>query len=194
VGVPDPYDGAGGNPYYRWSDNLTMAQAAAALGSLLKGSLIGIQPTPPDLTPRLVSAQVVGTGGRSTVTGGQLQQLFGLLSTYASFTTITAALGAGSSAPAQATRSATGAPGSGGSRLAGTTPASGAVKLQLHGTVFPASAGTPIVIQLLGREGYQTVAVTSVAASGAYEASVVSPGRYRVLYSGIDGPAIKVTG
>lgn len=196
VGVPDPYDGAGGNPYYRWSENPSMAQAAATLGSLLKGSLIGIQPTPQDLTPRLVSAQVVGTGGRSTVTGGQLQQLFGLLSTYVSFTTITAAPGSGSSAQAHTTahRRATAAPGSGGSGLAGTTPTSGAGKLQLHGTVFPASAGAPIVIQRLGREGYQTVAVTSVAASGAYEANVLSPGRYRVVYNRIDGPAIKVTG
>ncbi len=176
VGVPDPYDGAGGNPDHRWSENLSLVHAAATLGRLVKGSLLGIQPTRQDRTPRLVSAQVVGKAGRSSVTGGQLQQLFGLLSTYVSFTTITTAPGAGSPSPSS------------------TTPAAGAGKLHLHGTVFPASAGAPVVIQLLGRRGYRTVAVASVAAGGEYKANVVSPGRYRVVYNDIEGPSITVTG
>ncbi len=196
VGVPDPYDGAGGNPYHRWSDDLSVAQASATLGSFLKGSLIGIQPTRQDHTPRLVTAQVLGTGGRSTVTGEQLQQLFGLLSTYVSFTTITAAPGAGSSAQADgsADRRAAASPGSGAAGLVGAPPASRSGKLHLHGTVFPASAGARVVIQLLGRHGYHAIAVTSAAPSGAYEATVASPGRYRVVYDHIDGPAIDVTG
>src|SRR5208283_4867577 len=93
VGVPDPYDGAGGNPYHSWSESLSLTAAAAKLAGFVKGSLIGIQPTGQDLTPRLVTASVVGTGGRTTATGAQLQQAFGLLSTLVSFTTITAAPG-----------------------------------------------------------------------------------------------------
>jgi stage II sporulation protein D len=88
-GVPDPYDSAGGNPYHRWGSQMTPAAAAARLGGLVKGSLIGIRVTRHGVSPRIVSAQVVGTRGTSTVTGAQLQSIFGLNSTYVAFTTIT---------------------------------------------------------------------------------------------------------
>jgi stage II sporulation protein D len=41
------------------------------------------------VSPRIVQAQVVGTRGTSTVTGAQLQGIFGLDDTWATFTTIT---------------------------------------------------------------------------------------------------------
>jgi stage II sporulation protein D len=41
------------------------------------------------LSPRIVQAQVVGTRGTTTVTGGQLQDSFGLDDTWAAFTAIT---------------------------------------------------------------------------------------------------------
>jgi stage II sporulation protein D len=89
VGVPDPYDSAGQNPYHSWGTQMSLAAAAHKLGSLVKGSLIGIRVTRHGLSPRIVEAQVVGTRGSTTVSGGQLQGIFGLDDTLATFTTIT---------------------------------------------------------------------------------------------------------
>jgi stage II sporulation protein D len=89
VGVPDPYDGAAGDPYHSWSSQMSLAAAARKLAGLVKGSLIGIEVTRHGVSPRIVQARVVGTRGTSTVSGTQLQGIFGLDSTYASFTTIT---------------------------------------------------------------------------------------------------------
>jgi stage II sporulation protein D len=88
-GVPDPYDNAGGDPYHSWGSEMSMAAASHKLGSLVKGSLVGITVTRHGLSPRIVQAQVVGTRGTSTVTGAQLQEIFGLDGTWASFTSIT---------------------------------------------------------------------------------------------------------
>ncbi|MGH2875256.1 MAG: SpoIID/LytB domain-containing protein [Solirubrobacteraceae bacterium] len=87
--VPDPYDGVAGNPYHRWAKRLSLRSATRRLGSLVSGGLVGIQAIHDGRSPRVVSGQVVGTGGTQTVTGAQLQSAFGLESTYASFTTIT---------------------------------------------------------------------------------------------------------
>jgi hypothetical protein len=87
-GVPDPYDSAGGDPYHRWSHQMSVVAAADKLGSLVKGKLLGIVVTKHGVSPRIVEASVVGSRGRTSVTGSTLQSIFGLASTYASFTTI----------------------------------------------------------------------------------------------------------
>ena len=86
-GVPDPYDGAAGDPYHRWSVRLSLAAATARLGSLVRGTLQRIDVTRRGVSPRIVQARVAGTRGTTTVTGAQLQQAFGLDSTAATFTT-----------------------------------------------------------------------------------------------------------
>jgi stage II sporulation protein D len=88
-GVPDPYDSVAGNPYHSWGAQMSLAAAARRLGRLVKGSLVGIAVTRHGVSPRIVQAQVVGTRGTTTVTGAQLQDLFGLADTWATFTSIT---------------------------------------------------------------------------------------------------------
>jgi stage II sporulation protein D len=88
-GVPDPYDNAGQDPYHSWGSQMSVAAAAHKLGRLVRGSLVGIAVTRHGVSPRIVQAQVVGTGGTTTVTGTQLQSSFGLDDTWATFTTIT---------------------------------------------------------------------------------------------------------
>ena len=63
IGVPDPYDDADGNPYYRWHENLSVGAAAHRLGKLVKGSLEGIKVLQRGVSPRIVQAAVVGTEG-----------------------------------------------------------------------------------------------------------------------------------
>ena len=87
-GVPDPYDGAGGDPYHHWTRQMSLATAAKDLGKLVKGKLVGIKVTKTGASPRIMTANVIGTGGTVSVTGSQLEGAFGLLSTWAAFTTI----------------------------------------------------------------------------------------------------------
>jgi stage II sporulation protein D len=84
VGVGDPYDTL--SPDHRFGpDHLSLGAADAALGGLLKGSLEKIEVTKRGVSPRILTAVVVGTGGSTAVTGAQLAQSFGLLSTWACF-------------------------------------------------------------------------------------------------------------
>ncbi len=86
-GVPDPYDGVAANPYHSWWVALSLSAAAAKLRGLFRGSLTGVV-VRRDASGRMVSARIVGTRGQTTVGGAQLQGLFGLDSTLATFTTI----------------------------------------------------------------------------------------------------------
>jgi stage II sporulation protein D len=85
VGVPDPYDGAAGDPYHRWTVTMSVAAATRKLGSLVHGRLERIVVTQHGVSPRVITARVIGTGGATSATGGQLAQSFGLLSTDARF-------------------------------------------------------------------------------------------------------------
>jgi stage II sporulation protein D len=194
VGVPDPYDAAGGNPYHRWSFQLTTAAAAARLGRLVKGHLLGIQVGERGSSPMIVLADVVGTGGRTRVTGGQLQRVFGLLDTYAAFTTITSSSGPGSAAiPAPAVHAGQTAAQAVAALVplvrnlvAGTLPG-------LHGSVFPFHGGDAVTVQELGLGGWRSVAKAAVGSGGAYQLQLPASGIFRVVYRGVDGPAVGVS-
>jgi stage II sporulation protein D len=188
-GVPDPYDDAGGNPYYRWGDHFSLAAATARLGRLVKGTLIGIKVTKTGGSPRIMLAQVVGTGGTTTVTGSQLQGAFTLLSTWASFTTI-------STVPVQVP--AHGPVVRGGSDLALIAEAKrlhgllAAVPPAIRGRVFPAGKGSLVAVQVHAGNGWRTTSTVRLRAGGAFEAGLPAPGTYRVAYHGVNGPAVLV--
>ena len=86
--VADPYDTA--SPRHRWTVRMTLGQASARLGGLVKGYLRQIRVLSRGRSPRVVRAQVVGTRGRTSVTGPQLRSKLGLFDTWARFTVITA--------------------------------------------------------------------------------------------------------
>jgi stage II sporulation protein D len=182
-GVPDPYDNTGANPYYRWSDKLSMSDAAAHLGSLVKGSFRGIQVTQRGVSPRVVSAKVLGSGGSTTVTGPQLQSAFGLMSTYMSFSTISSTA---TDAPARA-RPHLAMLGAALERVALPPPG-------LHGKVFPARRGARVRVQ--ERVGSRWLTVrrrVRLRRRGTYSVRLGHAGLYRVVYRGLDGPAVRVS-
>jgi stage II sporulation protein D len=90
VSQHDPYDDSFNNPYYRWSAQFGLKTAAAKLHKLVDGSLEGIEVLSRGVSPRIVEAQIVGTRGRTDVTGAELQAALGTPSTWMSLTTITA--------------------------------------------------------------------------------------------------------
>jgi len=181
-GVRDPYDGAGGNPYHRWGSNLSVAAAAARLRGLVEGSLVGIQVVRHGFSPRIITAEVVGTRGRVTVSGARLQSIFGLMSTLVSFTTIsvrgTTATGAGASSAS-------------GSASGGAAPGSSSGRT-VSGSIFPTRSRVQVIIQKLGRHGFTTVAHVRTGRAGSYRAAVSGAGQYRVSYGGVNGPIVNV--
>ncbi len=82
-GVPDPFDSV--SPYHRWTVKMTPARIKRALGRYLKGKLKKIRVTKRGVSPRIVRAVVVGSAGRTSVSGPNLRTALGLRDTWASF-------------------------------------------------------------------------------------------------------------
>jgi len=82
VGVADPYDSG---PAYEWKLSLSFATAASRLKGLVKGSFRGIEVLRRGVSPRIVSAEVLGSGGAEAVSGPTLAARLGLQSTWAHF-------------------------------------------------------------------------------------------------------------
>jgi stage II sporulation protein D len=222
-GVSDPYDSAGGqNPYYRWSEDVSVQAAASKLRGLVRGSFIGIRVLQHGTSPRIVTAAVVGSRGTVDVAGYQLEGAFGLMSTWAGFTTITTLPGRGSVHQTRRRRSHTKAPSSaptgspsGGGGLGTAASAGGGsgstsggagigAFLQamhvlaaqaapaLHGFVFPAQPGDVVQVQERVGSAWSTVSSVRLDAHGAYSVGLPGHGTYRVVYRGLDGPAVGV--
>ena len=88
-GVPDPYDGAGGDPYHHWTlrDERRRGDAQARLagqGQAARDQGHQARCLAADHRRRRWSAPA----GARHVTGTELEEIFGLLDTWASFTTI----------------------------------------------------------------------------------------------------------
>src|SRR5205807_4295501 len=191
-------DGAAGNPNEHWGYSLSLTAAAAKLGHYVKGQLLGIQVTKHGVSPRVLLADVVGTKGRTQITGQQLQSLFGLQTTLASFTTISTNPGAPAQSHGRRRGGAAHRAQQAEAQAVLALPAlvrdivSGAVP-GLHGTIMPARSGDSLTIQQQGSHGYKTVAHTTVGAGGSYGLQLPGPGTYRVVYGSFYGPGVSVS-
>ncbi len=187
-GVPDPYDGAAGDPYHHWTRQLSLSAATKQLGRFVKGKLIGIKVTQHGASPRIMSANVIGTAGTTTVTGSELEGAFGLLSTSAQFTTISS-----SSHPTP-----TAAAGDASGDLAVITQMKRAfgqlanASQTLHGKILPAGQGAPATIEVRAGKHWRRAGVVRIGSGGTYAARVAQAGTYRVVYRGLDGPSVNV--
>jgi SpoIID/LytB domain protein len=182
-GVPDPYDNVGGNPYHQWSYRMPLSSAAKKLRSLVKGRFRGVRVTKRGVSPRVVDAVVLGTRGKTPVTGTQLQELFGLPSTWMRFTTVSSAKKSRPKLPRAA--------------LDHTFPAALRTLVRtgptvLSGFVSPASKGSILALQRRTGKRWQTVRRLRVGAAGSYQTPIAHPGSYRVLYAGVAGPSITI--
>jgi len=82
-GVPDPFDDE--CPLHEWTLRFTGPEISAKLGAYLQGKLKQVVITKRGVSPRIISAKLVGTGGVSTVTGEQLEIALGGYDTWMSF-------------------------------------------------------------------------------------------------------------
>lgn len=88
VSVEDPYDAL--SPVHRWTVTMTTKAATRRLRGLVKGSLKSIRVVKRGASPRIVSADLIGSGGVRRVTGLQLKARLKLRDTWASFKVVNA--------------------------------------------------------------------------------------------------------
>jgi len=84
-GVRDPDDAV--SPVHRWGPVAqSMAKMEAQLGDLVPGALLGVEVRRrARVSPRIVEAELIGTGGRAKVSGAQLKARIDLRETWAYF-------------------------------------------------------------------------------------------------------------
>ena len=186
--VDDPYDDA--SPRHRWGPvKMTLAAAQRKLRGLVNGSLRGIEVMRRGRSPRVLEADVVGSRGRTRVSGATLRSRFGLYDTWAYYTSITMRKAPPAEAPVELPPQW--APGEG---TGGVTPAARMTRFPvlaaLKGTVLPARDGEPVEIQRRDG-GWRTVATVRVH-GGAYGAAITAPGAYRALFRGDAGATVRV--
>jgi stage II sporulation protein D len=171
---------------------MSLRQAGRKLGSFVKGSFRGIEVVRRGRSPRIVEADVIGTRGRTRVTGGQLRARFGLFDTWAFFTSITTGdepAAEPDPVPAEDPGAPTGGtqPPFGSATLLGTRPV-GAVS----GRVLPVLRGQRVTLQRRAGARWVTVGSTGLHRGGRYSQAVTRPGTYRVRYHDETGPAVRV--
>jgi len=177
--VKDPFDDT--SPKHRWGPyRWPMRKAADKLSGYVKGSFIGIDVVSRGRSPRIVSADVVGSGGRTRVTGATLRAELELFDSWAYFSSITT----GSGPKAEVDRTA----------LLGTEPAMRAARStrRVEGRIFPAVGGATVSVQRLEGFRWATVASADTDAQGRYAYVAEQPGRYRVRFLLDTGPAVEV--
>ena len=85
-GVDDPFEADAGSPYEHWKRKFSIARMNSALHSIgLRGKLKNIAVTQRGVSPRIVRANLIGTGGTTSVNGPQLRTALGLPDTWAFF-------------------------------------------------------------------------------------------------------------
>jgi stage II sporulation protein D len=85
-GVDDPFEAEAGSPYEHWKRKFSLGRMNSALHSIgLRGKLKNIVVTQRGTSPRIVHANLIGTGGTTTVDGPDLRSALGLPDTWAFF-------------------------------------------------------------------------------------------------------------
>jgi stage II sporulation protein D len=85
-GVDDPYEAAAGSPYTHWKRKFSPRRMNSELRSIgLRGKLRNVAVTQRGTSPRIVRADLIGSGGTSSVNGPQLRSALTLPDTWAFF-------------------------------------------------------------------------------------------------------------
>jgi stage II sporulation protein D len=87
VGVPDPYDYY--CPLHTWTLRFSGPEISSKLSAYLDGRLKQVVITKRGVSPRIISAKLIGTGGVTTVSGEQLEVALGGYDTWMSFEKVT---------------------------------------------------------------------------------------------------------
>jgi stage II sporulation protein D len=190
--VEDPYDST--SPRHRWGPmKMSLGDAQRRLAGLVKGAFRGIQVVKRGRSPRVVAADVVGTGGRTRVTGATLRSRFGLYDTWAFYTSIVAKKApAPADAPAEVPPQRAAGDGTGGSSAGAARMTRFRTIAAIAGTVLPSRPGERVRIQIRRDGRWRDVVAARAGAGGAYRSAITRPGTYRTVFRGDAGPAVAI--
>jgi stage II sporulation protein D len=184
--VDDPFDSV--SPKHRWGPlRYTAGQLQAKLRRYLQGRFKSIKVLQRGVSPRVVRAQVIGTRGRTDVTGPQLRSAFGLNDAWAFFTSVTSTSSKAKKAKPK--------PPTVGDPTGGTSPAARAAAAtapRIEGTIAPARAGRWLTVQRRVGTRWVTATDARVLRGGRYSVAVPAPGVYHVVYGKAVGPDVRV--
>jgi stage II sporulation protein D len=173
-GVEDPGDKI--SPRHRWKFTFTSGQMNSKLRRYLKGGrLRAIKVRQRGVSPRIVSADVVGTRGSTRVTGSNLRQALGVHDNWMSFRKVSTS----ATRKTDVRKAGLGGMVFGGGR-------------GLVGLVAPGSAGSKLTVERLTRGKWRRAATGKLGRGGAYRIRVDRAGTYRVKAAGVTGPAVRV--
>jgi stage II sporulation protein D len=205
VGVPDPYDAAGGlDPYHHVHLVMSMAAAAAKLHGLFSGTFEGIRVLRHGVSPRVITARVLGSRASRVVSGWTLQTRFGLRTNWEVFHVISESSGSAPSGTGGTAAEAAAAIRAAHRRGADPVLAPVSALLPLvdtmlvraipgmHGAVIPGRRGERIAVQLREHGRWRTVARPRLRAGGAYDIALPGRGTYRVLAGRLAAPSVAV--
>jgi stage II sporulation protein D len=200
-GVSDPYDGL--SPRHRWRFDWSLGQLDRKLGGWVKGKLRSVKVLQRGVSPRIVTAKVIGTRGSTQVTGPQLRTRLGLYDTWAYFIAINSGqqrdtsgggdVGAGTGGGALTDGGGTSA---GGARAARASWVQRLLRplrprrLILSGSVSPRPRHITVAWLVDGQ--WQTLGRGETDRLGRYALLVPKPGAYRVLAGGAVGPIVRI--
>lgn len=184
--VTDPFEEA--SPKHKWVRRYSLARAQARLGGLVKGRLRRIEVLSRGRSPRVVRAEVIGTGGRTEVTGPQLRTRLRLFDAWATFTVIVADTRRDDSSPIE---EGGGVPDGGAAPAVAraATPRVGVIS----GRVVPAKAHRWVAVQRKVGERWLTQFEAPTGEGGRYRAAVAYRGLYRIQYRREAGPVVRVS-
>ena len=182
--VDDPYDDV--SPRHKWGPfRMTLGQAQRKLGGLVKGRFRSVRVTQRGVSPRIVNAKVVGTGGTTTVSGPTLRTRFGLYDSWMYFSVIRT----GAKKRPAPKDDVTADPGTGG--VAPQARSASRVRGVIAGSIDPGRRGGKVVVQRRSAAGFwQVEARTKLRRGGRYSVAVARPGVYRVVSGGVAGLSV----
>jgi stage II sporulation protein D len=142
------------------------------------------------VSPRIVSAKVVGSKGTTVVSGPQLRKRLGLYDTWAYFINIKTGQRNTPTQPQPTPHEQVTDGGGVTAKAAWLRRMFAPRQLVVAGTVTPVA--TKITLQRLGRRGWTTIGYGTTNRRGRYALLVNSTGLYRVLTHGAVGPVVRV--
>lgn len=195
--VKDPWDTA--SPKHRWQIRYTRASLQRKLGGWVKGTLRSIDVIKRGVSPRVVRADIVGSRGRTSVTGPQLRARLGLNDTWVQFVFNGASTTPSSKAPSTQDPAPT-SPGAGGATL-GIGPSLGPPLLSrviarppgyavAKGRVWPEGGNRTVRLQVRRDGRWRTVIRVQTDATGSWTALLPVGAKYRVAALGVPGPVL----
>ncbi len=209
--VDDPWDKA--SPKFRWQIKYTRASLQRKLGGWVKGSLKSIDVIKRGVSPRVVRADIVGSKGRTSVTGPQLRARLGLNDTWVQFVFNGATTKPLPEAPTEqppsttpardggvAARAATDAFGSAASPVGTLSIGPGVLAGVIakppgygvaRGRVWPEGGGRVVRLQARVDGRWRTQIRVTADADGRWTSLLPIGTRYRVVALGAAGPVVR---